>query len=514
MKVIIKEDKTTVTLYFQERINEIILLKENSLRSDQILDEFKRYFSSKISELAHSQKIIPFFIQERFYTQFFYTFFKYQNVFNEFENLKLKYSSGFEIDASRMNDDFQNAISILARYKYCKQNIKFISLLRIRFYELFLFLISICALLRSIFKKRQAAVYTIDKNEISSSIRDNRAEKLYADLENRAASYLEFVHTSSVSKSIKRFLVRPKSAIYFEILSKYLSFKKISNNQGGICDYIFDSMLTESNAQNDLLKKIFKLLNFKALYSIDDGRYLALFLSIANRSAIKSKIYQHGLLYDRHHVGLAGYEIENFPGLKSNFIVTEFNFYSDYFAERFKQLSKHISIKNYHIIPFSNVLNSENKIKDNSNNKKIVWIYEPDFSLDELQTYLEVLSKVYPNIYLKCKPQISISEINKIKKHTPDNVIIETEAITETYFNNVALFIGSYSSLLFEAIYYKVPVIEVKNTYGKYQAGLPQEAGFSLCQNSTEIISIIDNKLSETSNNLGMKRNFIWGKLN
>jgi hypothetical protein len=339
-------------------------------------------------------------------------------------------------------------------------------------------LCTIVALLWTRLRSSRILVYSIDTTPKGSHRSDFRLKELYEALEKEGTHYTEIFHSPlSVFRLLKHLLIRKRIAMYLPALDllctlvaltarnkrsrliEKIDLSNFSVDERDIVRFVLhraSDNMSHVPIRVALLRRIIRLGRFKAIFAIDDARAYFELLCAAKLEHVPTCIVQHGH-YTKYHVGFFAFA----ERIQGNIIIPEILVvWNDYWKSELKRLGTYI--------PDASIVVGGNKhIPQLSVDKRklvreeavtVLIPYETDAPKDEVKRFLQRL-QTCPDIEMLFKPRPDISiavqwEEYGIKK-SPKVRILTPE---ESWVPISAVVIGTYTSMLYDAVAYHIPV--------------------------------------------------------
>jgi hypothetical protein len=214
-------------------------------------------------------------------------------------------------------------------------------------------------------------------------------------------------------------------------------------------------------------RKIIKSRQIDILIAMDDFRTIPSLVAAFKLENKMVVVIQHGLITE-YHLGWINKEIPNkyFPQINYYFVHNEF------WKNLLTRYNSFLSNNTLHVSGWWDQKYFAKSIKINGKNKTItiLLLYETFWpSLLEIKQFVEKFTNDYRIcIYFKVRPDISVE--NQVQDYfgghnKPDKIIT---IIDENVINKIDVIVGSHSSLLYQLLIRKIPVLKIETsfTYG------------------------------------------------
>ena len=348
--------------------------------------------------------------------------------------------------------------------------------------KLLLIIISLKNIFVSKLKKTKIAHYFIISRD--ETIIDKRT--LYFFKKNKFNNSLNLIRTSDLN---------------------YKTFLKIIKIQNLFCYSIFKNLISKKLGNKYFLKfleMIFKFINIRYLYLIDDRREVNFFSKLSRINKLKVLIYMHGK-FSRKSKNL------------SNLSFNKYLVWSNFFKKQLLQINKNYKSEN--IIVVGNPLFKE-KFLNKTNAKffkiKRCLILDEDYiSFYKMKNFFETISK-HTNIKFYLKKKVTRELPKEFERFCFNNNlrIINSKQtlgdIVKKYKINSIL--ASTSTGLLEASYYNTVPINFNsmeyNRENEFDVFVKERLVYKV-KNKINFINLIHKKY--TANEINMKKKKLWG---
>lgn len=308
------------------------------------------------------------------------------------------------------------------------------------------------------------ALYTVDTVAGKANC-DPRAAEIYQLLKKQRCNYFEFVHVSSLKRALLNIVRRRRAVCFFEHLGA-------------------------QNAELQLAA-IFRRLKIQRLFSIDDYRHTAPLIIAAKKLNIHTIAVQHGCNFSQ----------AMFP--KNRPVFDNVIVWSDFFAQQFSSFCPEQKITIcQHPRYQQEFIQSRNAI---------MLVEEIGIAADQLEQFLLPLAiQVQFPIYLRLRPgQKQPSAL--YRKFFTGNQCLNSDDVYQD-LSQVAVVIGSYSSVLYQAILVGCGVVVYPVPY--FTEPIVNKKAATLAATPEQLQSAITAELSITDAQRYRRREEIWGSKN
>ena len=327
--------------------------------------------------------------------------------------------------------------------------------LRCRLLRLYLKSLSVISVFAQSFRGEKVALYSIDKAIGLQGI-DPRALYIYKHLEK--GSFFEFLHVGSLWQSCLNTFKRKRAVCFFELFSQHQ------------------------------LAKFFIALKVKSLISIDDYRHTGRLVSLAREMKISSVAIQHGCNFSK----------EMFP--KDLVLFDKLIVWSDFFSTQYREfLPKQKTVVCEHPLYRKPLLDQK------AIGSSVMVVQELGAGIEPF--LLELSKQMQLSRYLRlqpgnCNPTASYrSYFSKEQLLSSDNLYDD--------LGNVSVVVGSYSSVLYQAILLGCGVV-VCQSESVARPLLEQGVG-SFASSPGELVEAIRRELCVDDAERTRRKELIWG---
>jgi hypothetical protein len=386
--------------------------------------------------------------------------------------------------------------------------------------QFLLALVSAISFVHFLFKKPASILYIIDQVDAGRGY-DLRLKGIYQQLQTRNLSFLEFAHCNSLTASFRNIFKRRRPVVLLEPLLNTIrwvqnlflksSDKTSEDFSSTLNDFeVLDKQIAKSalalaanSARNYLiLKKLISYLQPNFALALDDSRHANEFLASCKQNKLATLTYQHGLTLNKYFVGHACY---GFNARRSH-TADYYCFWSEYFRNKLIEFSNIYTNSNTFVAGPIRELFFAPALKTSKSEKiTVVVISEPKLLTSEILPYLEQLnSSNLFRLILKVRPG----------QHVPtqyDNIALERIEDLKEAFELADVVIGCYSSLLYEAICYQIPLVVIPSSSKYFAIDLIRNKLAQLAEKPSEIVQCIVKANQLPSSELAERREIIWG---
>lgn len=350
----------------------------------------------------------------------------------------------------------------------------------------FITFLSSCIALTIIFLRRcRILVYSVDSSA-SMYKSDPRIDDLYQALQESRVPFGEIFHSVLSKKTLKNLWTRKRFPLYLETFSwvfdvlemlGFLRVTKFSSEFIRLSDFsdeaerkyaetLFRRYLRRASYSEwvtNILSKILKRTSLRALFAIDDTRFSYEVVEACKRAGMKTFFIQHGH-FTKYHMGWLDVFERRKPFVKPEKIFV----WNEYWKDELLKLNSLFSEEE--IVVAGNRASATSPKRKNSHNVPKVFIpFETDAPYKEVRSYIDLLLNMRAEVYFKLRSDSSREAQLRAYGFDPTNLPKNFHASSGISFEDIDLACGTYSTILFDAIAFGIPVLLFKTSldYGE-----------------------------------------------
>lgn len=341
---------------------------------------------------------------------------------------------------------------------------------------------TVIASLWLIFLRHDILVFTPDKLSDDEHRCDFRFRQVYEFLEDRDMPFVEVFHTLWL---LQRFLLnllrRRRVAIYLEALDPPSNLMLYSHDLGYDLSHFeeyhrgyFRNLITtcdetcqDIRIQAKILSIILKYSAVNTLLAMDDMRYAPTLLLACQKHDIETYGVQHGQL-NRYQVGWMNYGIPREASVAFDTLYVWSEYWRDVLVTNstvYHEDNVGISGSTAEFVDYvPDDASSVERIRDLT----LLVPYEAYANKDEVREYLDQFRAQGLDIYFKTRPDIPVND--QIDAYGLERESVELiQELDGDVLSEIDCVAGTYSTLLYEMIYYGKPVLwlDTSSNYGR-----------------------------------------------
>ena len=390
-------------------------------------------------------------------------------------------------------------------------------------------LVSLISLLIFRLGDRKILLYAIDK--VTPGLKhDFRLHAVYQELAARGTRFGEYVHVGDAQAVLSNLRRRGRPVVFFEALASALhrlwgspSGSGASEHGAAVFDGDTESAFLESVARHALgqaARSAFKvrcirtLLRFwrpRVALVLDDGRHAHELVAACRSLGIYVLGYQHGLGLNRFSVGLMCYGF----GAARRHAFDSYGLWSEYFCQKLVRCSELYDRSNTFVCgnlrpPKRDVLRPT--AQDSGSVEKpvrVLVISEPRAVSEEVVPHAaRLVNDTRFELLLKLRPgeKISHDYWGDVARHIQP---LTTSTVYEA-FEQADVVVGMFSSVLYEAILARKPVVILKSS-SPFAPSLPREGLAEWAESPDDIQVVILRARALPGEELERRRDVVWG---
>jgi hypothetical protein len=418
MIIQIKQEKNNeILIYNGQQLMERFIIKDDLSKSLNFLEKINTIKTISGTPIYETSMIGDFFVwptyQHILFRSFLQNYVRYEAIIKYLYQRNIK-----NIIVRDINNDLRSCIIF--------SNIRIINSFSFkRFFKncgsfilkLLAWIISILAIIKSVFFPNSIFVYTPDKFSKKYGC-DFRFQNVYKYLKENNISKIEIFHTIFGKEFISNIIKRKRLAIYTEAFPLFFikrdkmireyDLSMFEDHQGGYLRNLLSYVDQELFRRISRIRKISKLLRFsknKILLAIDDMRYIGEIVAACDINNIEMHVFQHGQ-FNKYQAGWMNYKIP----LRASFVFDNFYIWNDYWKKVLLKYSSQFNENNVKISGLLRELAPISFLKESHTQLNILVPYEALAPKNEVSYYLEKLLDNGVKLFFKPRPDLLIEK--------------------------------------------------------------------------------------------------------
>jgi hypothetical protein len=387
-------------------------------------------------------------------------------------NLLQAYQAGLFLDAKNWTKD-----RVLS-----KAPVSLFQQIKLVFVGILLCIATLSAIIWSRLCDVKVVVFTEDKIE-GKYKNDFRLEPLYKTLHDTETRYVEVVHTLADRKAFKHLLDRGRPVVYLEVLDFLLAplvlldARRASRIIAGLdlasfgsdSDFVHFELVKIISSRRITLARIrlftaiYRFLNPRSIYAIDDTRHYMELMQAGNLLCVPTYAIQHGH-FTKYHTGWRA--MTRLPGevMRPKVLLV----WSEYWKKELLRLGTYFKESE---IKVAGEPSGTDLLPEDESVKRIGVLipYEKDAPKAEMYSYIKKLLEL-PNVEVIFKIRIDEDKQAQLMEYGLENDISQITVIRSLrdVANHVKVVMGTYSTLLYDWVVFGRAVVipETSLDYG------------------------------------------------